>query len=509
MNNLLAQNVEPADPLVAINIGALFDVPTGEWWTGLHGEWILNGGLNTFTGVVGIGNNFKTTVMKYMTLTGCARMVVENYKGQGRFASTGQTYDTEVNAKDERIAHLAAMIPDFMGEDIIDSGRWILTNKAKIGGTAWYETYREFTENKVKLGDKIAVKTPFWNRNRTAALEILMPTFREVDSFTEFETDDVEAMQDKNVLGDSGGNTIHMRQGLGKLRFLMSTPARTARARDYLVMTAHLGKETTMQNAGPGGQVPIVKNVHLKNGDKIKGTTDKFLFLTTNCWNCAGAKPLMAKDLDGPEYPRDADDKLRMDTDLMIVQVKQLRGKSGPSGMGMALLVSQADGVLPSLTEFHHIKEYDRYGLEGSNTSYALVIYPECKISRTTVRGKLDEDARLRRAMNITSELCQMSYLMHGLEDDLICDPKVLYEDLKARGYDWNELLDTRGWWSPDPDHPVPFLSTMDLLKMRKGEYHPYWMEPKNEQQKAARDWLQAKIKADTEEIHLKRGIKK
>jgi hypothetical protein len=38
-------------------------------------------------------------------------------------------------------------------------------------------------------------------------------------------------------------------------------------------------------------------------------------------------------------------------------------------------------------------------------------------------------------------------------------------------------LLNTRGWWTLDNDkQEVPFLSTLDLLRMRKGLYHPYWL---------------------------------
>ena len=45
-------------------------------------------------------------------------------------------------------------------------------------------------------------------------------------------------------------------------------------------------------------------------------------------------------------------------------------------------------------------------------------------------------------------------------------------------------LEKTRGWWTLEDlpeeakteEHHLHFLSTMDLLKMRVGEYHPYWL---------------------------------
>ncbi len=67
----------------------------------------------------------------------------------------------------------------------------------------------------------------------------------------------------------------------------------------------------------------------------------------------------------------------------------------------------------------------------------------------------------------------------------LYCTPQELYDDLKAKGFDWDVLLNTRGYWTYlDDPNPLPFLSTMDLLRMRTGEYFPYWMDEKTKQPK-------------------------
>jgi len=451
---------------IMINIGAGLDIPTGTFIEGRRGEYILNGGLAPLTGVVGIGNNFKSTYMHYMFLTAMARVFKK---------STGNTYDTEINIQEWHLKTMIARCLDLMGEDVLDSGRWIITDKTQYSGNEYYTKQKEFLNNKIKNAKKITIDTPFWNRDRTGPFQILQPTFNEVDSFTEFETDDVTDMQDKNALGDSGGNTIHIRQGLAKLRFLMEAPRLNVSSYNYLLMTAHVGKESTMQNAGPGGQVPIVKLKHLKNGDKIKGTTDKFTFITHNCWHCFNATPLTNQGTKGPEYPRDSNDNTNLDTDLNTVHIRNLRSKSGVSGMAQVLIVSQTEGVLPSLTEFHYIKEMGKYGLDGGNVSYALDIYPEVNLSRTTVRGKIDNDPKLRRALNITSEMCQMSNLWRNMDEGLLCTPKQLYDDIKAIGYDWDLLLQTRGWWSLDEEGLPPFLSSMDLLRMRAKKYVPYW----------------------------------
>lgn len=464
----LRPNFTPA-PVVKtlINIGALLDVPTGFILECRFGEHVINGGLATFTGVVGIGNNFKTTVMDHMSFTALARTQ----------ESTGSDYDTEVNKHEHQISDgRIRTVHDLLGEDVLMTGRWIHTDKTVYSGNEWYAQQKEFLENKVKNSKVLSRDTPFWNRERTGFMQMLVPTITSVDSFTEFETDDVIDMQDKNELGDSGGNTIHMRQGLAKLRFLMEAPRLNGAAYNYLLMTAHIGKESTMQNAGPGGQVPVKKLATLKHGDKIKGTTDKFTFVTHNCWQCFDSKAITADDRMGPKWPKDEFDRAKDEQDLKEVKITLLRGKSGPSGQNISIIVSQREGVKADLTEFNHCKTLGNFGFEGNNTTYSLSLMPEVKLMRTTVRGLFDTNPRLRRAMNITSEILQMTYLWPQWRD-LYCTMKELYDDIKALGYDWDMLLDTRGWWTYNNHlQDVQFLSSFDLLRMRKKLYVPYWL---------------------------------
>jgi hypothetical protein len=60
------------------------------------------------------------------------------------------------------------------------------------------------------------------------------------------------------------------------------------------------------------------------------------------------------------------------------------------------------------------------------------------------------------------------------------CTPAQLYTDIINLGYSWDTLLNTRQHWVfvKDDNDNLPFLSTLDLLKMRVGEYKPYWLNP-------------------------------
>jgi len=135
----------------------------------------------------------------------------------------------------------------------------------------------------------------------------------------------------------------------------------------------------------------------------------------------------------------------------------------------------------PELTDLHYVrtikfddrKEY--FGCSGGYTNFCLDLMPEVKLTRVNARGKLTENYLLRRALEITADLGQLKQFRR--HEELWCTPLELYASLKDK-YDWNVLLNTRGWWTIDNDkHPIPFLSTMDLLNMRKGLYEPYWLK--------------------------------
>jgi hypothetical protein len=458
------------NPKILINIGACLDIPTGAIITGAKGESIINGGLGIITAVVGIGNNFKSTIMHYMMLQAANRIMSTRETGM-------MTYDTEINMTPDRLPRLVEKMEYINKNELFDpdNGLWAITDKREYYADEWMNVLREYIKEKVKDKKALMDLQPFTDKS-SKPLKMPVPTFIEVDSLSEFEDKNTIEMADKNSLGDSSTNTLFMKQGLTKAKFLMELPRISNSSNTYFLISAQVGKDINMQT-GPIHQAPTKKLQYLKGGDKVKGVSDKFFFLMSNAWHAYNAAPLINQGTKLPEYPISAAAS-QDPTELNVVKLTQLRSKSGPTGYTLDILVSQTEGVLPSLTEFHHIKTNKRYGLEGNDRNYHMALYPDVNLSRTTVRSKLDNDPKLRRAMNITSEMCQMQkFWPYLIDDGLLCTPQELYEDIKKLGYDWDILLETRGWWSPDQyEHPVPFLSSMDLLKMRKKLYKPYWL---------------------------------
>ena len=468
---------------VMINIGACLDIITGRYIIGSHGEHILNGGLANLTGIAGRGNSFKSTIMHYMMLSAQGRM----------YSSFCGTYDTEMNIQEWHLKEMALSVrraldvPAVSEDDeqmsVLDSGEWVVTDKAQLSGNEWYDKFRDFMKNKkATLLKEWKVTTPFKDRDGSL-LKIGLPTMNEIDSFSEFSTDAVETMQDNAQIGESGQNMVNMKLGNVKTQLLLDLPGQTVGSDNYVLNTVHIGQEYQLDPRSP----PKKKLGGLAQGDKMKGVPEKYTFLMQNCWLNSSATPLINQGTKEPEFPRDDNDDRKGDTDLKVVTLKQLRGKSGPTDITVDIVVSQTLGVLPGLTEFYYIKERGRFGIEGSLQSYNLTLYPVVKMSRKTVRRSIDNDKKLRRAMNITAELCQIHEYWYHMTEDLL-SPTELFEGVQKAGFDWDFLLEhTRGYWVLEED-PRPlglFLSTMDLIRIARGLYVPYWWDAEKKEVKA------------------------
>lgn len=457
----MAPNIRPM-----FNIGCLFDIPTGRYIAGKYGESILNGGLAHITGVCGRGNSYKTSLMMYMMLT-----VMDRVK-----ESAAMQYDTEMSMSMQRIQDLSDHIchDSLMGAQMDESfARLRLTDKTVYNGSEWYDWLKSAARGREKATKSHYGTTPFIDAEGKP-IEVLHPFLVGVDSLSQFSSANVLKIQDDGNIGDSTRNIEAMRDAGAKTQMLMELPTVTARSGVYILMSAHMGDDIAMDPYAP----PQKKLAFLKNKLKLKNVPEKFTFLVNNCWHVASTTVLANQTTKAPEFPRPGADDMKGDPDLQLLSIINLRGKYGLTGLPIEVIVSQSEGVMVGLTEFYYLKTFGRYGISGNDRSYALDLCPDISLSRTTIRGKIDEHAKLRRALQITSEMCQMKNLWHETsENPGFCTPKELYDDLKAKGYDWDQLLNTRGYWTFDNDkHPVPFLSTMDLLNMRLGAYRPYWM---------------------------------
>lgn len=465
---------------IRYNVGCMMDIPTGRYTKGKKGENILNGGISTLTGIVGKGNTFKSTIMHYMMLSASSTLAASGIQPYLN------TYDTEMNIELDRLNQFAQSFEPYVGHDLHHEKIWSVTDSTSHPGDAWFKTMKEFLKDeKLKNIKSYSLETPFVDKDGKS-IHTIAPTFGEIDSLTEFETSENIKMQDKNDIGASGGNTIHMRSGLDKTRLLMELPGLCNMTGHYCLVTAHVGKNFNMAQ-GPV-QIPVKDLQHMSGDEKIKGVTTKFFFLPTAVWQSTNSSILRNQNTRGPEYPLRPDRPDPDSPDLNLVRLKLLRNKSGPSGDVIPIVVSQSQGVLASLSEFYFLKMNSaekKYGIGGNDTTFFMDLYPNVNLRRTTLRNMIDTDPKLRRAIKITADMLQMKIYYRDLDID-IPDPKDLYEKLEKE-YGWENLYNTRDFWTFDQyTNEVPFLSTMDLIEMHNGTYIPYWWCPETKTVKSS-----------------------
>lgn len=447
----------------AINLGALLDIPTGKYEQGKHGEMIMNGGLSSLTGIASRPNNFKTALAIYMlaaarrAMPGCSAIA----------------YDTEGTLNGTtRLDALSKAMPEISHIDWENDEQYMFTDLSRYSGDEFFTLFRTVVGEKTK-NEKLYMRTSPFIGIDGENKKMLYPSIGLIDSFSKFIISEIQETYEKHAIGSAKLNTTDMSNGKAKKQLFNQLPQICAKTGTYAILTAHVGDVINME------MFPTDKRnlTGMKRDTVILGVSGGFYSLPNNVWDIIGNKPLLNKDK-MPVYPLDNATAMAGDSDLRQIELKNLRGKSGISDIPFIILFSQTEGMLPALSEFHYCKDRD-YGFNGNQQNYQLALVPDINLSRTTIRAKLDATPALRRATEIQSEMLQLiEFQRWSLED--VGEPKGLYSDLKAMGYDWDYLLNhTRGYWICEEDEPLvekKFLSTYDLIRMRKGLYKPYWM---------------------------------
>lgn len=451
------------------NVGMLLDVPTATWVKGANGETYMVGGIGEVNSVIGGGNSFKTELDNYLLMK-----LLSNYQ-----CSSVIVYDTENTLTYRRLHKTAHRMDNLKGinfelEQGKENPRLLLCRGADISGDELFEILKGVSDERAKMKGKVLRTVP-WLDAFGSHMVVKPPMNAAMDSLSMFQVASVnDKIYDKGKMGESSLNMGFMKDGAAKTQMFVQMPNVAAKGEMMFNMVAHVGNHTQLDPYAPQPSGLAFQ----ASGKKTKGVPEKFLFINNNVFDIQGSSPLIKRPERSAEYPLVEADREKTN-DLMKLRMVNTRNKSGPSGITFELIVSQSLGFQETLTEFHLCKENGRFGLEGNNTTYAMIFYPECKISRTTIRKRIDEDYKLRNAIKLTSQLYQLRQF-HREYDEVWCDPETLYNDIKDAGYDWDEILETTSVWSFKEDQTEDsrhYLSIVDLLNMRAGTYTPYWQQ--------------------------------
>ena len=467
--------------LPALNIGGGFDIPTGRYIKLDDGSHILDGGYAPFTAAAGDGNTYKSTLTTFFSMSALNRYGdwwPKNIDTHIRVEL--MVYDSEFSKKIGRYEDLAVHFRYLSNEylpknEINPTGTIIITN-GSVGADDYFEGVKKWADMKTKGAKSQTWYTAPFVDGEGKHIKMPVPTINEWDSISMARADAMAEQFDGNSIGDSKNNTEAMRDGLIKNRIIMRLPTLSYVSAMYTTIVAHLGKEIQMDARMP----PEKHMAFLKQHIKFKNAPEKIKFLPNNLYMTSKPMPHWVSSSNKTvKYPRHAKDNIAGDTDLQRVTVINLRGKSGPSGLPFEIIVSQRDGFQASLTEHHYCLGKKMYGMTGKDiTDHVLDLMPDIKLTRTTVRMLLETNYLLQRAMEITMEFCQMTHQWLHLVPGHIPTPKDLVNKLTDKGFNMEILLNTRGWWLfNEIKHPLPILTSWDLIEMYHTDWKPTWYD--------------------------------
>ena len=468
----IAELIEPIPVKIRYNTGLCLDLVTGRFVKGRYGDMVMNGGISPYTGIVGGPNMGKSTWMD-------SQLLILN----DRYGVPGISHNNEADAQPERwrdiSKYIAPSIYNF-DEDMRKHPSLRALDLSAYTSQDMHEEIRKLAAEREKRRKELMIDTPFIDEDTKEVIQIIRPLSYAQDSLSQWQPNTVTTKISENEIGSKKAQMFGMMHGMSKTQMVGEIPTFCNRAGMIVFQTAHLGTKYSLDPYAPKRK----KLEFMASDIEIKFVSNNFTYLPNNLWWVMGNAPMLKKAGDGKYYPEfpDGEAKIAKDTDLTVMMLSNLRGKSGPSGIPFEICMSQAGGLIPYLTNYRFCSESDLgdslgYGISGSDKYSTLDLYPDVKFNRFNLRPIAEQDPRMQRAIRFTADLCMLHERLKNFPRALLCSPAELYADI-AKAWDWNELLDTRDYWTWDHySNPVRYLSIYDLLNMRAGLYVPYWKQ--------------------------------
>lgn len=437
------------------NTGSLFDCATGYFVQGYDGKMYLNGGLGCqINSFVGRNGHFKSSLS--LGLSTRARAI---YKTSQLILDTENSADQDRDRVEEMSEEL---------QDRLETAEPIWLPGGNVYYLEKFDAYILDHCNRKKAAEKdLIIETPFINPKTNKRLRVMLPTIVDIDSFTEMVCkEEINRSTDGKKEGaapleDAAIKTIYM---INANKKTMWTQIMRRRAEEYgliLVMTGHYDEKMQVDQWHPN----VKETMFGKQNWVVKGVGTKFKFLSSLY---ARTEAVVLQDSsDGAMYN---DGGYTYAKDIFQVDVNIDRCKTAVSGTTTPFVCAQKDGLLNAVTNYHYIKLDDFWGCTSNNkVRQQLQLLPDKTLSRNTVREIARSSQEVRRALEITAQLCYIkkNWTPSAIGYDLKQDPKKIFDFLMS---DKNktlrdDVLASRGWWSPYEEEQ-PYMSVVDIVEL-------------------------------------------
>lgn len=431
---------ESTQKRIRFNTGTFFDLTTGKYEQGVKGHWLLNGGYSTCTTALhGRGNYYKSTLMDSWIMG-----MLQLYPQMRCFI-----FDTEFSKELGRLLKFTKGqihgFRDVTDQVILKSSPELCTIEQIDSFLTWLIDLRK--KNKASF----KITTPFVDMHGKPIIEYL-PTVVYTDSWSELSSESVIEFMRQKGFDDAKWRTMYMENG-NKKTLMLSYMNQIAKQHGIIfAATARTGDNSGI-GAGPMG--PAKELTHQAQKDKIKDAGAKFTTLTHTLMQVKNCRNIQdtAKEA---EYPHGNTGPM----DLQELKLNSSRNKSNASGLLLPLIVSQENGYLNDVTNFHFLKEsckceaITRSGVGFYSSSWL----PDVRFSRKTLRENVIDNYQLARALELTAryQYIKSSWNTGSIPLDFSVTAEAIFDKLTSNGGAMKDILESTSVWAPIKNGVIP-----------------------------------------------------
>lgn len=453
----------------------VFDILNANNTIGTDGVTYTNCGIPRNMAICG-GNNTQKTGLSVLAMV----RVLIRYVGSLVFF-----FDIEGNFDVDRLEEVVDReigIPGYFRDKLLNK-RFFYFSRNDLNnpcdGTFVHDKFKEIKAQitaAIKAKDKIYMETPYVG-NDGKNIEIITPILCITDSISEMHFQKVsETFQEGDV--DEGGAKKTRDMVIGNLRRIVYEDADVLGGLSgvYQIWTAQIADIINMTGK------PLEKeSVFIRQGKKLKAPKS-LMRIPQIAHEIIKGSPLKSGNDWMYPNPFGKDIAIAADSkevpDLMFYANTAFRNKFGMSGAMNFFIGSQSLGIQEGLTMYHTLKTNNYFGLDGNDRGHTCLLYPELKVGRTTVWDATLSDKKFVRALTIIYHLWAAQTYQMGLEKKYRLTPQELYDGIKAKGLDWNDILEnTVDYWHTNPDIKKHTVTTHELVRIAIGEREPYWVK--------------------------------
>lgn len=451
--------VNPCLPTATFNTGSMWDLMTGNAVEGMDGKWYIMGGMsNMIMSLQGKGSTYKSTLAASLIM-----------RTMGIYQGVQMILDDTENAISRDMIRVCRMAGEFTKEDLIK--RILVVPGASNDINSLFEIVKKLCATKEANRKDFIIETPILDVTTLKATVAWMPTFVFLDSLSEAFSDDEAVLLEEGGFDDKKSKTAYMIDGNKKTLLLRTMRRYCEQYGICFVCTAHVGEMISMDGK------PVSKELQFqKQGEKTKNVGSKFKFLTGIL--AQTATPKIQQDAEYRALYPSVTGSPGMEINEVVATIQRCKNNMG--GYSFPFIISQTDGLLNTVSNFHYLKENGYYGFVSDNKMKQQSVWlPEITLSRNTIRQQISDNYQLRRALEISAYYLYIkkNWATNTMPFDFSRTPKELYDKLNQTPGMIERILNSRSHWvynAECADAEKEYLSIFDIVTLaQNAEAYP------------------------------------